>query len=50
MPDGKVSYVSEVLDGKVSRSDTCEIVLKQKWGNETPYPSPIRLAFIENIH
>ena len=37
MPESKVSYVSEVLDGKVSRSDTCEIVLKQKWGNETPY-------------
>ena len=37
MSESKVSYVSEILDGKVSRSNTCEKGLKQKGGNEIPY-------------
>ena len=36
MSEIKVSYVSEVLGGKISRSDTCKIGLKEKGGNETP--------------
>ena len=45
----KVSYVYEVLDGMVSRSDTCEIGLTQKGAYETPSTSPIIIDIYANI-
>ena len=41
MSESKVCNVSEVLEGKVSRSDTYEIGLKEKGGNETLYNTHI---------